>query len=86
MRAKITNVEVGKLIGVGHTMVSRIRSGDRLPSRTLLYRIAVEFNWDMFEQMSAIEAKTYHEQFEAKLIALYGREEDDEATAEGAPA
>jgi len=40
----VTNEELGRKIGVGHSMASRIRSGDRLPSTKVLARISAELD------------------------------------------
>jgi len=39
----MSNEEFGRRIGVSHSMASRIRSGDRLPSVATMQRIADEF-------------------------------------------
>lgn len=40
----LTNQEFGERIGVGHSMASRIRSGQRLPSVAVMKRISEEFD------------------------------------------
>lgn len=40
---KMTNAAVAERIGLDHTTVSRIRSADRLPSSSVLYRFHREF-------------------------------------------
>lgn len=39
MGKRLSNAEFGQLIGVSHSMASRIKSGDRLPSVGTLSRI-----------------------------------------------
>ena len=60
----MTNERIGKLIGLTHSAVSRIRRGERLPSLKVMVAIGVQFRWPVMEQ---IEARTrpgeYAEQF-----------------------
>lgn len=42
----ITNQALGELLQVDHSMASRLRSGDRLPSPATMRRIAVAFGVD----------------------------------------
>lgn len=42
----ITNQALGDLIGVDHSMASRLRSGERLPSADTMRRIAAAFDVD----------------------------------------
>ncbi len=44
--ATMTNKELGEKIGCSHSMASRLRSGKRLPSLSLLNRIAEAFKVD----------------------------------------
>lgn len=45
----MTNEELGKRIGVTHSMASRMRGGNRLPGIDTMQRIRTEFNadWDV---------------------------------------
>lgn len=49
----MTNERFGELAGCHYSMASRIRNGDRLPSRELLGRIIAAFNLDPSEALSA---------------------------------
>lgn len=42
----MTNEEFGQKVGCSHSMASRLRNGQRLPSLQLLTRIATKFNVD----------------------------------------
>lgn len=80
-RAAITNPQVGELIGMTFTGVSRIRSGARRPSLHIMLRIRDVFGWDMNEQANARRSGNYHEQFEKVLIGIYGDSEHATASA-----
>lgn len=67
MRAP-TNDALGELLGVSHAMVSRYRSGDRLPSIEVMDKIREVYGWSIDDQVAARNAGTYHEEFSA-LVA-----------------
>lgn len=76
--AAITNVQVGALIGMGHTGVSRIRSGDRLPSVEKMVDIETAIEWPVSEQVAARTPRgKYAEQFEEHLARKFGKVVDD---------
>lgn len=58
-----TNEELAGLLGVSHATVSRIRSGDRLPSLQVMQKIREEFGWTLDEQTDARNAGNYAEHF-----------------------
>lgn len=64
METRISNIQLGKLIGLSHASVSRIRSGDRLPSIRAMARIARLCDWSIDDQVAAREAGNYPEEFE----------------------
>lgn len=70
-RSPVTNQRVGEDLGVSHSMISRIRSGDRLPSLALVRRISVAFGWPIDDQISSLDPKVYAEAFEAMLLKRY---------------
>lgn len=47
MGTTMSNTEFGRRIGVSHSMASRIRSGDRLPSRKVALAMHREFGWPL---------------------------------------
>lgn len=65
----MTNAAVGELIGLTHAGVSRIRSGERLPSITVMQAIAEHFSWDLSAQAvtRAKGGKRYSEEFERAI-------------------
>lgn len=72
--AAVTNPQVGEKIGIGHTGVSRLRSGDRSPSIETMIAIEEAYSWPIGEQIRARRQgkKPYAEAFEAVLASHYG--------------
>lgn len=62
-----TNIEVAERIGLSHSSVSRIRSGDRLPSIDVMANIAESYGWDFTSQVHSRQAGTYADDFEAVI-------------------
>lgn len=46
----ISNRDIGRMIGLSHSGVSRIRTGNRLPSLETMRRIESAFDWALTEQ------------------------------------
>lgn len=59
-----TNAEVGEKIGLTHSGVSRIRSGDRLPSLDTMAAIERAFGWSRAAQLQARDEGKYAQAFE----------------------
>lgn len=53
---RVTNEEFGALVGCDFTMASRLRNGQRLPSRELLERIVLAYGLDGNEALAATRA------------------------------
>lgn len=53
--ARMTNEEFGERIGCHYSMASRLRNGERLPSRDLLRRIISAFELDRVEAYDAYD-------------------------------
>lgn len=49
--------------------VSRLRSGDRLPSMDLMWAVERVLEWPAGEQLAAVRAKRYHTELSARLDA-----------------
>lgn len=81
MRAAITNVQVGDDIGLAHSTVSRIRSGDRLPSVDIMVEIERVYQWKVNWQIRARMNGNYAEKFEELLMNRFGVEDDARHTA-----
>lgn len=70
--AAVTNMEVGTLIDMGYTGISRLRSGDRNPSIAAMLRIERAFGWSLVDQVHARERGEFGKAFEQTLINRYG--------------
>lgn len=67
-----THPEVGKLIGLSYSAVSRIRSGDRYPSLAVMRKIAAAYSWPLAEQLDLIPdnkrpGMAYAQEFERRI-------------------
>lgn len=62
-----TNQDVAARIGLTHSGVSRIRTGDRLPSVPTMVRIQEAYGWSVQEQTEARARGTYADDFERAL-------------------
>ena len=47
----MTNEEIGKLIGLTYSAVSRLRRGERLPSVEVMLAISEQFGWGVADQV-----------------------------------
>lgn len=70
-RALVTNQRVAEDLGITHSAVSRIRSGDRLPSLQLVRKIEAVFGWPVSEQIEDLDPHRYAVAFEAVLAKRY---------------
>lgn len=70
-RSPVTNQRVGEDLGVSHSMISRIRSGDRQPSMGLAAEISIQFDWTLDDQAKAMRAGNYAALFEQRLATRY---------------
>lgn len=61
-----TNVQIGALIGMGYTGISRIRTGDRHPSIEAMRRIERALEWPCSDQIEWRERGKYAEEFERR--------------------
>lgn len=68
-----TNVAIAEKLGVDHSTVSRIRHGQRYPSRELMRRISEKFGWLVVHQMDLLPDKgrnmRYAHEFEKKVCS-----------------
>lgn len=67
-RSQVTSVSISKAIGLSEAMVSRIRSGKRIPSMETMGRIEDAYKWDLAEQIRAMRADRYAVEFEKALV------------------
>lgn len=73
-RAAISNTQVGADIGLDYTTVSRIRSGQRLPSIDVMVQIELRYGWSVGDQARARTDDKFAEEFERILIEKFGVE------------
>lgn len=71
MRASVTNERVARDLGVTHSAVSRIRSGDRTPGMTVLYNIGILLRWSLDDQAEACRTGRYAQELEERLAKHY---------------
>lgn len=71
VRSAVTNQRVADDLDITHSMVSRIRSGDRHPSLVLACRISKTFDWSLQDQVNSINAGNYAALFEQRLEQKY---------------
>lgn len=72
MKADVTNQRVADDLDITHSAVSRVRSGDRLPSFALMLRIEERIGWDLRDQTDARLLGSYDVAFEKALASNYG--------------
>ena len=61
--SSLSNGKLGELLGVSFATASRIRSGARLPSIEVMYRVKQLWGWSMDDQTEARLGGNYHLQF-----------------------
>ena len=72
----MTNGEIGKLIGLSYSAVSRLRRGERLPSIAVMVAIQEAFGWSITDQVwvrSYAGAVGYSQVFNDELAAYTHR-------------
>jgi transcriptional regulator with XRE-family HTH domain len=62
---------------VSQAHVSRLRSGERLPSMELMWSISDALGWPPGEQMEAVRAKQFHVQLNERLDADTPAEQEE---------
>lgn len=63
--ARLTNVELGKVLGLDHSSISRLRRGERGASIDVMLRIEDLWRWTVRDQRAALKSGTYGLKFEA---------------------
>jgi len=61
---RVTNQELGELIGLSHSSVSRLRSGERGTSTTVMLRVEEALGWDLHDQIKSRDDGTYASKLE----------------------
>lgn len=54
-------------VGASQAHISRLRSGDRLPSMAMMWSIEAALQWPAAEQLAAVRAKRYHQELSSRL-------------------
>jgi DNA-binding XRE family transcriptional regulator len=69
---RLTNEQVGDLIGLSHASVSRIKVGLRLPSLEIMRQIEQVMDWPLHAQAEAraVSARNYANIFLSKIDQL----------------
>ena len=61
--------QLAEALQVSQAHVSRLRSGERLPSMSLMWGIESVLGWTTGDQMISIRAQTFHEELVKRLDA-----------------
>lgn len=70
MTERLSNADLGVRLNVSHATVSRIRSGNRLPSIGVMSRISELTGWSIDDQVLARNENRYAEQFDLAFSAV----------------
>jgi len=55
----MTNREVGELVGLTHSTISKYRSGTRTPSLDVMVKISSALDWPLEQQITAVLEDVY---------------------------
>lgn len=72
----MTNPQVADLLGIHFTHASRLRTGQREPSITMIAKVRDVLDWSADDQLDAILKDRYHILLEGRL-AKYTKENAD---------
>lgn len=77
--ARMTNEEFGEKVGCHYSMASRLRNGERLPSRELLKRIIVAFDLNRAEAYEAYDQGkiAFSSYLRARVLEPTGEDSDE---------
>lgn len=59
--------QLSEKLDISQAHVSRLRSGDRLPSMALMWAVDAALGWPAADQMVAIRQQRYHTELNARL-------------------
>lgn len=71
VKSTVTNEQVGKMLHLSHSMVSRLRSNDRNPSFETMVEIERKFGWMMESQIRSRTAGRWGVEFEEVLVRKF---------------
>lgn len=77
---RMTNVALGKLLGLDHSSVSRLRRGHRGCSVQVMLRLDDVLGWTVREQVKALDAGTFGGELERRLAEMTTTRPADRAT------
>ena len=87
--AAMTNAQIGEMIGLSFTAVSRMRNGDRLPSVEVMTKISTVFEIPLEDVVRATRAgdttllrRESWGRYFSGLVEAYERKQADQAHAE----
>lgn len=69
MEKTLLNKDVAESLGMSESGVSRIRTGSRQPSLSVMQKIESVYGWSVQHQSNAIKENDWPEKFEAALAA-----------------
>lgn len=72
---RVSNQEVGELIGLSHSSVSRLRSGERGTSVQVMLKVEKLLGWDIHDQIEQRDKGKYAEKLERLLTEWKRRQE-----------
>lgn len=61
------NGDVARRLGMSRSGVSRLRSGGRNPSKSVMKRVEAAYDWPLIDQFLALQQGVYHVEFERVL-------------------
>lgn len=82
---RLSNVALGRLIGLDHTSVSRLRRGERGCSTAVMVRIEDLFGWPVRDQFAALADGTFGPELDrrsAEYCATTTRQADHDTPAD----
>lgn len=72
---RVSNQELGELIGLSHSSVSRLRSGERGTSVQVMLKIEDVLGWDLHDQIAQRDKGKYAAKLERLLVEWKKREQ-----------
>lgn len=72
---RISNQQLGQLIGLSHSSVSRLRSGERGTSVEVMLKVEKLLGWDLHDQIAHRDKGQYASKLERLLVEWKRRQE-----------
>lgn len=64
---RLSNIALGRILGLDHTSISRLRRGERGCSVAVMLRIEETFGWSVREQHAALKDGSFPQKFEFEV-------------------